>query len=411
MTCGQCGGTLEIDGSTRKVGCSFCGADVFIPDDVWVRLHPASTARRWFVLTGGAPGAPVGKETWFGVKEARADASGTVYCLGSWGGEMALWAVGPSDLRIKWLQRGLGFEPPARLTLTAYGQLLIWSDRECSTSAFNCADGTPAGTLGEQEPGDATVHALDFVGLESFCACPDGTFVALFKERLLRFSRDGRGLHTWPVETGLFSFLKKAPRPASLWQPSTSMPNDQLDKHDWDGARQRIARPARKVLGFNWMSFDIEKVGDRPMAFGWSSHPRLGTGPDGSIFVLAEGERHGLHLLRFDRRGKRQYTAQLPLDDVEHAFSPLGTADGSAYVLGEQNHEFKAVVRVSPDGRQVTEVARDKQVGGLLIEDDECLAVAPDGRFYVAGDDGSLIALQPDGQVIAMTDDARRQRG
>jgi len=49
FSCIKCGGALEVDGTERLVPCPFCGVKVYLPDDLWLRLHPAKTKGRWFV--------------------------------------------------------------------------------------------------------------------------------------------------------------------------------------------------------------------------------------------------------------------------------------------------------------------------------------------------------------------------
>jgi Zn finger protein HypA/HybF involved in hydrogenase expression len=53
FTCPQCGGALKVDGSERMIECSYCNASVYLPDDLWLRLHPARTRARWFIGFGG----------------------------------------------------------------------------------------------------------------------------------------------------------------------------------------------------------------------------------------------------------------------------------------------------------------------------------------------------------------------
>jgi hypothetical protein len=50
FTCPQCGGALMIDGTERLMPCKFCGVNVYLPDDLWFRLHPAKVKRRWFAV-------------------------------------------------------------------------------------------------------------------------------------------------------------------------------------------------------------------------------------------------------------------------------------------------------------------------------------------------------------------------
>lgn len=51
MTCPQCAAGLSIQhDDTRSVSCGHCGSAVFIPDEVWRRLHPGKLAREWTIV-------------------------------------------------------------------------------------------------------------------------------------------------------------------------------------------------------------------------------------------------------------------------------------------------------------------------------------------------------------------------
>ena len=49
LTCPKCSAALFIDGSNRLVPCGYCGTGVYLPDDLWLRLHPAKKKSRWFI--------------------------------------------------------------------------------------------------------------------------------------------------------------------------------------------------------------------------------------------------------------------------------------------------------------------------------------------------------------------------
>jgi hypothetical protein len=54
MACPGCGGGLEItSGTERTCPCRFCGAAVFLPDELWRQLHPVPEKREWFVRFEG----------------------------------------------------------------------------------------------------------------------------------------------------------------------------------------------------------------------------------------------------------------------------------------------------------------------------------------------------------------------
>jgi hypothetical protein len=50
LACPQCGGGLLITAQTeRTLPCKYCQVDVFLPDAVWLKLHPAKEAKFWLV--------------------------------------------------------------------------------------------------------------------------------------------------------------------------------------------------------------------------------------------------------------------------------------------------------------------------------------------------------------------------
>jgi hypothetical protein len=49
FTCPRCSGALEVDGKERTVTCTYCSANVYLPDDLWHRLHPVTTVKRWYL--------------------------------------------------------------------------------------------------------------------------------------------------------------------------------------------------------------------------------------------------------------------------------------------------------------------------------------------------------------------------
>lgn len=48
--CPSCLAALEIAGEKRIVRCKYCESDVYLPDDLWLHLHPASKRARWTML-------------------------------------------------------------------------------------------------------------------------------------------------------------------------------------------------------------------------------------------------------------------------------------------------------------------------------------------------------------------------
>ncbi|MFT4624388.1 MAG: hypothetical protein ACI8PZ_003047 [Myxococcota bacterium] len=53
--CMACGGALVVDGSTRNVTCTYCAGSNYLPDGLWLRLHPPTTVRTLYVLADANP--------------------------------------------------------------------------------------------------------------------------------------------------------------------------------------------------------------------------------------------------------------------------------------------------------------------------------------------------------------------
>jgi DNA-directed RNA polymerase subunit RPC12/RpoP len=50
FTCPSCGGNLKIDGTKRIVTCTYCNQDIYLPDDLWLRMHPVKVVQRWYMV-------------------------------------------------------------------------------------------------------------------------------------------------------------------------------------------------------------------------------------------------------------------------------------------------------------------------------------------------------------------------
>ncbi len=63
LPCPQCGAPLHITSdSARTLPCEYCKTDVYLPDDLWRRLHPMKTMAPWFVRFEGASRADLERE-------------------------------------------------------------------------------------------------------------------------------------------------------------------------------------------------------------------------------------------------------------------------------------------------------------------------------------------------------------
>ncbi len=60
MSCPQCAGTLSISAASERImECTYCESEIYIPDAVWIRLHPARTTEEWFAVFDGKTAAQI----------------------------------------------------------------------------------------------------------------------------------------------------------------------------------------------------------------------------------------------------------------------------------------------------------------------------------------------------------------
>ncbi|MBD3191905.1 MAG: hypothetical protein GF308_14755 [Candidatus Heimdallarchaeota archaeon] len=50
FSCPRCGAMLVVDGKNRLVPCDYCKLQVYLPDDLWLRIHPVEKKKKWFVV-------------------------------------------------------------------------------------------------------------------------------------------------------------------------------------------------------------------------------------------------------------------------------------------------------------------------------------------------------------------------
>jgi hypothetical protein len=48
--CMNCGAPLKVDGSERSIACGSCGASNYLPDPLWLRLHPVQKRAPFWLL-------------------------------------------------------------------------------------------------------------------------------------------------------------------------------------------------------------------------------------------------------------------------------------------------------------------------------------------------------------------------
>lgn len=378
LHCANCRAPLPVDGTSRAVTCAYCSVDTFLPDDVWLRLHPAMGTARFYLYWPSAAAVAahaVRAFEWSSLDDVELGRDGNLYAIGSqkdgmWTRGAVAWCMGP-DLVPRWVSPPLGDNySEAHLALDTAGRVLVWRDGKHSADVLAAADGASLGKLGGEEPAGATVHHFDLARGKALVCDADGTLLALIGEHLVRFTPDGTGVATWPPRAGLFG--KKAEKLGPLYRNGSVI--------DVDGAF-------------------VERLAHQPTTL--DHYSKLAIGWDGMLYL-----ERSEWLAKLDRTGHIIYKVRLPLGSCDDGIG-ADTA-GNAYVAGSRdNPQCRVLLRVSPDGKRVDEIAQDTLHGGVLCSDRDQLVVAPDGTLYCLRYDMAVRILDRDGRLVRITEPAR----
>lgn len=382
FSCPQCGGSLTLDGRSRSAHCGHCGTDSFIPDPLWMKLHPSSMTRRWYLWFKEPRGASTWKGPLYDIvvngeciyisTEPHGSEVPAIVCLGR--DHIPRWKRdGLTDLK------AVTTEGNMRLALAPEGRLLAWCRDRHTLHVFSRADGSDldrlGGTKGRAPAGGRKfsmkiTHTMD--------VDTDGTIMALqsrgkqdvddnYYRELVRYTKDGEEIPFWPQQGKDASVLSKV-----------------------KGFFSGMKAPS----SFDDMGFRVMNLFDADV--------ELSVGADGYYYML-----HYERLARYDRSGEKIYGVTLPCDYTNGR--PCADEKGFAFVFARDGNDKRFILRVSPNGKEVT-VFADHVTRGGPISGEQRIARAPDGTLYAAGYGGRLVAIAPDGSVRHGSDESRLER-
>jgi hypothetical protein len=359
--CPNCGGSLIVDGTSRMADCRFCETQVYLPDDLWRRLHPVKKEKRWFLLFDEFQKPFTwGDDVW----DAVYDTDGNLYILieHEYGDSPLLVSTKP-DRMLRWRRGDLDIKPSTsggepRIALAGDNRLLV----TCGSGLFilSSLDGSSLGVLDAPEGnGTPPEQRFSMKGCFDFGVFPGDTLF-LYRDcdrsnesgyfyKFQRFDLEGNFKKLWDRTEEKLGFRDRVRK----W---------------WSGSR-------RKAAYFTDTSSYPVRTRD--------SDIRLAIGQDGSVYMLSYN-----NLLRLDHTGKKVYLVELPCSYTSGR--PVVNASGEVFVLVHGENDKTEVLSVSPDGTSVS-VAVASTLDGGPVEDVEILTLSPDGRFSLLGYNGKWI--------------------
>jgi len=369
FACPSCGAALAVDGKERRVKCTFCGADAYLPDEMWLNLHPAKEVTRWYLWCDERH-APYEweDELW----DAVAGGEGSLYLalaprFGRGGGKVILVCL-DRTFRARWVRDDIECEGEPKLAIGPDGRILLWSDDRNALTIHSPEDGSQAdklgGTDGRQAPGD---KKFSMKGCRALAVDVDGT--------LLTWRRLGDIDEHW----GYYGPVR----------------------HDMNGVELPVWPEAKKGGFFKKMKGFFSNAGEIPYFSGIGTRflrvrehdVMMSVGRDGSYFFLSHKT-----LARFDREGGKIYIVELPCDYTYGR--ACADEEGRAFVIGYgPGSDVHAIHRISPDGKKIdTFVPSILRGGPMGVE--TVLARSAEGTFYALGYCGRMRVFSSEGKLV-----------
>lgn len=389
ISCTNCGVSLKIDGAERLIKCSFCDTEMMIQDSVWYRLHPSMEIRPWYYIHEAEMDQKIEPVSFDSISGICCDEEKNLFCIGkNVDYTDALWAM-TSQGELKWMnlvpKDKRWPEYFSKIELLSDGNLLIWNNDVHSALVYKKHDGSFIKELGGIEPMNSETHQLDFYDCVSVAADPDGSIVCLINSRILRFSKEGKGVYLWPKSFMDFQKLK------SIYKCNDKNP----EKRDvYDIRRGGIVLP--------------HKLKNKTNSYSYIGDSSVHISKDGSLYILASLKLNVKHeilggaiLTKFDRKGKILYKADLQAYSTSQ-FNVRTDDEGFAYVVmhdaRDESDQSGRVIRVSPDGTEVKSIA--KLSFSAVISSGSCFAVAGDGTIYAVGNNDEIRILNREGKFL-----------
>jgi hypothetical protein len=363
FTCPSCGGNLEIDGKNRMLTCKFCSSQIYLPDDLWFRLHPSKEVQRWYVLYDNSS---VSNEFpgWYHIPGFTIDKDCNCYLAScdNYSENFIVWSFGP-DLKVRWIRKGLKYDhDKTGLCLTSDGNLYLWSGLKHSLLKLSSKDGSTISINEGKPPSKDDPYAFNLLGCETLVSDSDGSILALINNTVVRFNAEGKRIQLW---NGKFLGLIGSGIGGKI------PPDD--------------SGSAPKVKDIFWSNPKRIDSGSTNMNIGW----------DGYLYML--DMTYWGSVLKFDKSGKKIKRINIPLDYRECI--PWADKEGNLYIVGKNKEDKTNLLKISADGKNKQILLTDIKEGGVLNEEDK-LALAPDGTVYLYSYYKSMKAFSPDLKMI-----------
>jgi DNA-directed RNA polymerase subunit RPC12/RpoP len=351
--CPSCAGNLEIDGTDRMITCKYCDSQIYLPDDLWFRLHPAKSVDRWYLLVDQAEASlgTSGMPEWQYFCDLTIDKQGNLYMCATQDSSdnFIAWSLGP-DLKTRWVRNDLKFryEDTGITISNKGGSLYLWNNQRLSILEISAKDGSTI----------KKIDGFNMKGCGSLVSDRDGTILALIHNTVVRLNTSGQRVQLWKGKKfGLFSsgVGEDVPKENPEWAPY------------------------------------LKEVGSFPKRIN-SEYTPLNMGWDGFLYFMDRSSSDG-EVAKYDADGTQLWSKLIPLRYKD--CKPCVDSAGNVYILGTTDESHTHLVKYIPGADRFETLLTDVLEGGAL-DDETRLAVSPEGKVYILNTYGGMKVFSPD---------------
>jgi LSD1 subclass zinc finger protein len=351
FTCPSCAGNLEIDGKDRVVTCKYCNSEIYLPDDLWMRMHPVKTVGRWYLVFDDSVISEK-LPNWYYLSDMTIDKDGNLYFITGVEDEedTIVWSMG-KDFKTRWIAKLPGYNyEQSGLAVSSDEILYVYDKNKHSLLKLSCSNGSTIAKLKGRQESAQDPNSFDMIGCDDLTVDSDGTLLAMINNKIVRYASDGESIKTWGDETEQLGFLGMI---SGIFRSSGADDDDDPN---------------------------LYKLKNRPVKID-SDYHYVNAGRDGYMYFIQRGSSEDAGIAKYDRNGKQIWKKIVPLNykDRKHWVD----ANGFIYILSDTTDSKKNLIRYNPNSDSWDTLLKDIREGGVLNEVDN-LAVSADGIIYLA---------------------------
>jgi hypothetical protein len=368
FTCPSCAGNLEVDGTDRMITCKFCNSQIYLPDDLWLRIHPVKTVERWYLVFDDKYVSAKPPE-WYYLSDAAIDSEGNIYIAAAEDGDEDFMLISLSpDFTLRWKREGMGYSHEnTHLVFAPDKYLYMWDENKHSLIVISAKDGNTINKI-KGETAENNHEIFNLKNAHGLAIDTDGTIIVLKDDKILRYTKEGKRIASWGEGEEKKGFLSKL-----FGSSSEDSSPDTNELHN---------KPKNIDAEYNYVT----------------------VGNDGYTYFMDSTSSEDSSIAKYDREGKKHWNIVVPLEGKE--CSPCIDSQGNIYVLGKKKENINLVKYTQQTGTWET-LLTDIKEGGPLNEVDKLLVTPDAGRFVCMQYNNAIRAFDKDMKQIYISAESK----